>query len=68
MLSTSSWKTYDQYNIQGNSISPSDSFRDLGVPIDDKLKFHAHTTSVTAKAHYILPLLTNPFILKIIIC
>ena len=39
------------YNIQGNLIPPSESVKDLGVIIDDKLKFHDHVASVTAKAN-----------------
>ena len=42
-----------EYNIHGNLISPSDSVKDLGVFIDDKLKFHIHTASVIAKAIYV---------------
>ena len=52
---------YGQYNIQGNLISPSDSVKDFGVLIDDKLKFHAHTASVTAKANRILAIIHKSF-------
>ena len=63
MSSTSFWKTtsYGQYNIQGNLISPSDSVKDQVVLIDDKLKFHAHTASVIAKANHILAIIHKSF-------
>ena len=44
---------YGEYNIQGTQISSSDTIKDLGILIDDNLKFHACTTSVIAKpSHY----------------
>ena len=52
---------YGKYNIQGNLISPSHSVKDHGVLIDDKLKFHAHTASVTAKANHILAIIYKSF-------
>ena len=33
----------------------------MGVLIDDKLKFHAHTVSVTAKAYRILAIIHKSF-------
>ena len=39
----------------------SDSVKDLGVLSDDKLKFHAHTASVTAKANRILAIIHKSF-------
>ena len=39
-----------EYNMHGNLIYPSDSVKDLGVFIDEKLKFHTHTASIIAKA------------------
>ena len=52
---------YSPYNIQGKSISPSDLVSDLGVLIDDKLEFHTHTASVTAKANRILAIIYKFF-------
>ena len=37
----------------GNLVPPSDSVKDLGVLIDNTLKFHVHTT-VIAKANHTL--------------
>ena len=54
-------RQYGHYNIQGNLISPSDSVKDLGVLIDDKLKFHTHTASVTAKAIRSLAIIHKSF-------
>ena len=54
---------YSPYNIQANLISPTDSVSNLqlGVLIDDKLEFHAHTASVTAKANRILAIIHKFF-------
>ena len=49
------------YNIQGNLIPPSESVKDLGVIIDDKLKFHDHVASVTAKANRTLAVIHKSF-------
>ena len=42
---------YSEYNIHGNLISLRDSIKDMGVFIDDKLKFHTHAASMIAKAN-----------------
>ena len=52
---------YGTYNIQGNLIPPSESVKDLGVIIDDKLKFHDHVASVTAKANRTLAVIHKSF-------
>ena len=49
------------HNIQGNLIFPSESVKDLGIIIDNKLKFHDHVTSVTAKANRILAVIKKCF-------
>ena len=48
-------------NIQGNLVPPSDLVKDLGVLIDDKLKFYAHTASVIAKANRTLAVIHKSF-------
>ena len=52
---------YGQYNIQGNLVPPSNSVKDLGVLIDHKLKFHAQTASVIAKANRTLAIIHKSF-------
>ena len=42
---------YGECNIQGITITSTDTIKDLGVIIDNNLKFHAHTESVTSKAN-----------------
>ena len=37
---------YGTYNIQDDLMPTSDSFKDLGVIIDDELKFHAQALSL----------------------
>ena len=38
-------------------LTPSDSVKDLGVLIDDKLKFHGHSSLVASKANRILAIM-----------
>ena len=52
---------YGEYNIQENVISPSDSVKDLGIFIDNQLKFHAHTTTVVAKVNRTLAVIHKSF-------
>ena len=55
---------YGEYNIQGTQISSNDTIKDLGVLIDDNLKFHAYTTvrtSVIAKANQTLAIINKSF-------
>ena len=62
MPSTPPWKTSSSWNnTQDNLILPSESVKDLGVIIDDKLKFHDHITSVTAKANRTLTVIKKSF-------
>ena len=42
-------------------MSYSDTIKDLIVLIDDSLKFHAHTTSVIAKANQTLAIIKKTF-------
>ena len=52
---------YGEYNIQGTQMSYSDTIKDLGVLIDDNLKFHAHTTSDIGKANRTLAIINKSF-------
>ena len=36
--------------------------KDLGVLVDNELKFHQHTASVVAKANYLLAIINKSFI------
>ena len=45
---------YGNYFINGTIISSVCFVRDLGVNVDSLLKFHTHTSMVTAKANRIL--------------
>ena len=38
------------YNVGGSDLAFSSNCRDLGVMVDNKLKFHSHIRSVTSKA------------------
>ncbi|XP_065904062.1 pro-epidermal growth factor-like [Dysidea avara] len=44
-------RKYGEDNIQCTIISSNDTIKDLGVLIDNNLKFHAHTASVISKAN-----------------
>ena len=52
---------YGEYNIQGTIISSCDTIKDLGVLIDDNLKFHSHATSVISKANRTLASIRKTF-------
>ena len=52
---------YGEYNIQGTIISSSDTINDLGVLIDDNLKFHSYATSVISKANQTLAIIQKTF-------
>ena len=57
------WETTQLWSIQ-YSIPARDSIKDLGIIniIDDKLKFHAHTVSVIAKANCTLTVINKSFV------
>ena len=40
-----------EYTIDGSVIISNDTIRDLGVLIDNKLKFHDHVSTVTKRAN-----------------
>ena len=49
------------YFLCGTAIQPAQSVRDLGVVIDQDLKFHEHTSLVTNKANCVLGLIKSSF-------
>ena len=53
---------YGEYNIiEGITITSADTIKDLGVIIDNNLKFHTHTESVTSKANRTLAIMHKIF-------
>ena len=44
----------NSYVIDGTAITSRDVVRDLGIMIDNQLKFHDHTTTVAKKANKLL--------------
>ena len=50
-----------QYNMQGTIISSNDTIKDLGIHIDNNLKFHFHTASVISKANRTLSIIHKSF-------
>ena len=53
--------SYGDYYLDGNKISTESSVRDLGVTIDNCLKFHNHTNLTITKANRILGLISKIF-------
>ena len=52
---------YGEYNIQGTTISSSNIIKDLGIHVDNNLKFHAHAASVISKANHTLGIMYKSF-------
>ena len=52
---------YGSYSINGIQISPNDSIKDLGVIVDNQLKFHEHANSVVTKANRTLAIIRKSF-------
>ena len=52
---------YGSYSINGIQISPNDSIKDLGVIVDNQLKFHEHADSVVTKANRTLAIIRKSF-------
>lgn len=52
---------FGEYNINGTTISSSDTIKDLGVLIDENLKFHSHTASVITRANRTLAIVHKTF-------
>jgi len=59
---------YGEYNMQGTKISSSDTIKDLGIHIDNNLKFHFHTASVILKANRTLAIIRKIFTLLTTTC
>ena len=49
------------YTLNGHMLEISDNEKDLGVIINDKLKFHIHTATATKKANQILGIIKKSF-------
>jgi len=49
------------YLINGESLCTTTAEKDLGVIIDQNLKFHQHTAAAAAKANRILGLISKCF-------
>ena len=53
------------YTLDTKPLATSTCVKDLGVWIDDKLKFHKHTSVTIAKANRILALIKRSFNLNV---
>ena len=49
------------YTLDGIQLELLDNFRDLGIRIDSKLKFHIHTDTLVKKAFRVLGLIRKSF-------
>ena len=49
------------YALNGIQLELLDNYRDLGIQIDSKLKFHIHTDTVVKKAYRVLGLIRKSF-------
>ena len=52
---------YGGYYINGSVIIPTESVKDLVIIVDPSLKFHIHTSTVTARANRMLALINKSF-------
>jgi len=52
---------YGEHNIQGTSITSTDTVKDLGVLIDSDLKFHAHAEAIISKDNHTLAIIRKTF-------
>ena len=50
-----------QYSMGNTTLSQTTAERDLGVNIDDSLKFHKHTSAVVSKANQIMAVIRKSF-------
>ena len=53
---------HHSYTMDGNPLSQTTVEKDLGVYIDEELKFHAHTARVVAKAFQITAVVKKSFV------
>ena len=49
------------YQLNGHELETTDSEKDLGVMVDNNLKFHVHTSFATKKANQILGVIKKTF-------
>ena len=61
MLHIGSTPYTGNYTLEGIQLEILDNFRDLGIQIDSKLKFHIHTNTVVRKAYRVLGLICKSF-------
>ena len=52
---------FGEYVIDGTTITSCDVVRDLGIMIENQLKFHDHTTTVSKKANRLLAVIHKTF-------
>ena len=53
--------SYGEYNINEVVVSPSNLVKDLGVLIDNKFKFHNHSSVVASKVNRMLAIISKSF-------
>ena len=51
-----------QYTMNGNPLVKTSAEKDLGVTVDEHLKFHVHTARVVSKAFQILAVVNKSFV------
>jgi ribonuclease P/MRP protein subunit RPP40 len=51
-----------QYVMNGNPLTKTSAEKDLGVMVDEDLKFHVHTAKVVSKAFQILAVVNKSFV------
>ena len=49
------------YTLNGQQLDSITSEKDLGVMVDNKLKFHVHTAAVTKKANQMLGVIKRTY-------
>ena len=49
------------YHLNGHALAVTDQEKDLGVIIDNNLKFHAHTAATSKKANQILGVIKKSY-------
>jgi hypothetical protein len=52
----------DQYTMNSNSLVKTSAEKDLGVTVDEHMKFHVHTARVVSKAFQILAVVNKSFV------
>ncbi len=54
-------KTEAKYMMDGTTLESVTEEKDLGVLIDDKLKFHKHVSAAVSKANHTLDIVIRTF-------